>query len=75
MYLRPDDPKKPFLDDYKKYNNKPPQMEGKIINYIGKPYQSFLQQRYELLAKLFDEVELASAPVTDELGNSVVITQ
>jgi ABC-type Fe3+-hydroxamate transport system substrate-binding protein len=75
MYLQHDDSRITFLDDYKNYTNKPPEMEGKIINYIGQPYRNFITPHMERLSALFDKAEKEKAEVSDEYGNNVFITQ
>jgi hypothetical protein len=75
MYLKQDDPRVAFLDNYRNYTNKPLEMEGKIMNYIGQPYKDFLELQYSKISALFDRAEKEQAEVSDIEGNKVVITQ
>lgn len=75
MLLDSKDPRIAYLDDYKKYTNKPPQMEGKIINHLGLRYKDFLEPLADIIKNLFDKAEAENAEVSDEEGNKVMITQ
>lgn len=75
MFLKKTDPRYQFLGDYRDYKNKPSQMEGKIINYMGKPYKKIIDVHLARLTALFDKAEKERAEVSDEFGNSVFITQ